>query len=275
MAKEWELAKLIIDAKKNVDSMWYIAENVPIIANINLREREYSILQNFYVNCCAVLDKSFPKQKKKLCAEDEVIDRIYYERDKKYAHKDDDYEPVPFQSLSELTERLKSQLIYVREKCATYLPKELTLDFVPHDRELFRLINGLTADKEEEIKRKKYIGYGQTIPEGNDTLTFKPLYDTDDLKRLPEEERKKYCVIIENGLNSYEGLQNRQDSCIKVNLLYGQKMWVTPNVNALKMVQELKRYGFMDQYEILQVDKLNDEEKQKLFARIVGNEIRI
>ena len=71
MAKEWELAKLIIDAKKNVDSMWYIAENVPIIANINLRDREYSILQNFYVNCCAVLDKSFPKRKKKLCAEDE------------------------------------------------------------------------------------------------------------------------------------------------------------------------------------------------------------
>ena len=43
MAKEWELAKLIIDAKKNVDSMWYIAENVPIIANINLRDREYSL----------------------------------------------------------------------------------------------------------------------------------------------------------------------------------------------------------------------------------------
>ena len=27
--------------------------------------------------------------------------------DKKYAHKDDDYEPVPFQSLLELTERFK------------------------------------------------------------------------------------------------------------------------------------------------------------------------
>lgn len=274
MAKEWELAKLIIDAKKNVDSMWYIAENVPIIANINLRDREYSILQNFYVNCCAVLDKSFPKRKKKLCAEDKVIDRIYYERDKKYAHKDDDYEPVPFQSLLELTERLKSQLIYVREKCATYLPKELTLDFVPYDRELFRLINGLTADKEEEIKRKKYIGYGQTIPEGNDTLTFKPLYDTDDLKRLPEEERKKYCVIIENGLNSYEGLQNRQDSCIKANLLYGQKMWVKPNANALKMVQELKRYGFMDQYEILRVDKLNDEKGIALFNTIINTGVK-
>lgn len=274
MAKEWELAKLIIDAKKNVDSMWYIAENVPIIANINLRDREYSILQNFYVNCCAVLDKSFSKQKKKLCAEDEVIDRIYYERDKKYAHKDDDYEPVPFQSLLELTERLKSQLIYVREKCATYLPKELTLDFVPYDRELFRLINGLTADKEEEIKRKKYIWYGQTIPEGNDTLTFKPLYDTDDLKRLPEEEREKYCVIIENGLNSYEGLQNRQDFCIRVNLLFGEKTWVTPNADALKMVQELKRYGFMDQYEILQVDKLNDEKGIALFNTIINTGVK-
>ena len=273
--QKWELAKYLIDAKKDVDSVWYIAENVPIIANINLREKEESVLRDFYVNCCNVLDKSFPKKKKEICKNDEIIARIYYERDKKYAHKDEDYKAIPFNSFSELCERMKKQLIHVREVCADFLPKEITFDFVPHDKGLFRFINGLTAEKEEEIKRKKYIGYGQSIPEGNDTLTFKPLYDTDDLKRLTEEERKKYCVIIENGLNSYEGLQNRQDSCIKVNLLFGKKAWVTPNADALKMLQELKRYGFMDQYEILQVDKLNDEEKQRLFARIVGNEIEI
>ena len=100
------------------------------------------------------------------------------------------------------------------------------------------------------------------------------MYDTDDLKRLPEEERKKYCVIIENGLNSYEGLQNRQDSCIKVNLLYGQKMWMKSNADALKMVQELKRYGFMDQYEILQVDKLNDEKGIALFNTIINTGVK-
>ena len=94
------------------------------------------------------------------------------------------------------------------------------------------------------------------------------------MKRLPEEERKKYCVIIENGLNSYEGLQNRQDSCIKVNLLYGQKMWMKPNADTLKMVQELKRYGFMDQYEILQVDKLNDEKGIALFNTIINTGVK-
>mgnify|MGYP006934597264 FL=1 len=94
------------------------------------------------------------------------------------------------------------------------------------------------------------------------------------MKRLPEEERKKYCVIIENGLNSYEGLQNRQDSCIRVNLLFGEKTWVTPNADALKMVQELKRYGFMDQYEILQVDKLNDEKGIALFNTIINTGVK-
>ena len=38
--QKWELAKYLIDAKKDVDSVWYIAENVPIIANINLRGKE-------------------------------------------------------------------------------------------------------------------------------------------------------------------------------------------------------------------------------------------
>lgn len=269
--QKWELAKYLIDAKKDVDSVWYIAENVPIIANINLREKEESILRDFYVNCCNVLDKSFPKKKSVICRDDEIIKRIYYERDKKYAHKDDDYKAIPFNSLSELCERMKDQLTHVREVCAEFLPKEITLDFVPHDKELFRFINGLTAEKEEEIKKKKFSGYGEKIPEGKDTLTFVPLYDTDALKCLTEEERKKYCVVIENGLNSYEGLQNRQDSCIKINLLFGEETWVTPNAATLKMVQELKRHGFMDQYEILQVDMLNDKEKQRLFARIVGN----
>ncbi len=270
--QKWELAKYLIDAKKDVDSVWYIAENVPIIANINLLEKEESILRDFYVNCCNVLDKSFPKKKSVICRDDEIIKRIYYERDKKYAHKDDDYKAIPFNSLSELCERMKDQLTHVREVCAEYLPKEITLDFVPHDKELFRFINGLTADKEEEIKRKKYIGYGQPIPTGSVTYERKSLYDTDAIKDMTDEQKNEYCVIFENGLNSYEGVQERQDSCIKVNLLDNQNMWATPNPKTFDCIKKLKSAGLLDQYEIPIIEKLSDDKNRELFLQILSEQ---
>lgn len=270
--QKWELAKYLIDAKKDVDSVWYIAENVPIIANINLREKEESVLRDFYVNCCNVLDKSFHKKKKEICKNDEIIARIYYERDKKYAHKDEDYKAIPFNSFSELGERMKKQLIHVCEVCADFLPEEITLDFVPHDKGLFRFINGLTAEKEEEIKRKKYIGYGQPIPPGSVTYERKPLYDTDTIKDMTEEQKKEYCVIFENGLNSYEGVQERQDSCIKVNLLDNQNMWATPNQKAFERIKKLRDAGLVDQYEVPVIEKLSDDKNRELFLQILSEQ---
>lgn len=270
--QEWKLAEYLINAKKNVDSIWYIAENVPIIANINLREKEEFILRSFYVNCCNVLDKSFPKKKKELCHEDEIIARIYYERDKKYAHKDDNYKAIPYKSFTELCERMKNQLIHIREVCAKFLPEVITLDFVPHDKELFRYINGLTSEKEEEIKRKKYIGYNLPISFEGEKCEKTVLYDTDIIKDMTEEQKNEYCVIMENGLNSYEGIQERQDSCIKINLLYNQNIWATPNPKSLDCIKKLKEAGFLDQYEIPQIETMLDEKKQKIFSQILSEQ---
>lgn len=270
--QKWKLAEYLISAKKNIDSIWYIAENVHTIANINLREKEESILRSFYVNCCNVLDKSFPKQKKDLCREDKIVARIYYERDKKYAHKDDDYKAIPFKSFTELCDRMKNQLIHVRNICAEFLPEVITLDFVPHDKELFRYINGLTAEKEEKIKRKKYIGYNQPIPSGSVTYERTPLYDTDALKDMTEEQKKEYCVIMENGLNSYEGIQERQDSCIKINLLFHYNMWATPNPKSFECIKKLRDAGLIDQYEIPRIEILSDEQNQKLFLQILSEQ---
>ena len=270
--KKWELAKYLIDAKKDVDSVWYIAGNVPIIANINLQEKVNFILRDFYVNCCNVVDNAFPKQKKKLCDGNETINRIYYERDKKYAHKDEGYKPIPFNSLKELSNRMKAELVCVLNTCKEFLPEDITLDFVPHDRELFRFINGLTRDREQEILKIKHPNYNQPIPKGCETFTKKPLYDIDTLKELTEEEKNEYCVIMENGLNSYEGVQTRQDACIKINLLTDRDMWVTPNMDSIMMMEELKKHGLVDQFEILQMDKLlNSQEARDLFNKIVSN----
>ena len=94
---KWELSRYLIDAKKSVDSILFINEHIKKIANLDIRGRVASLRRDFYINCCVVLDKSFPKDKKKIC-EDEVISSIYYERDKNGAHKDENYNPKEYNS---------------------------------------------------------------------------------------------------------------------------------------------------------------------------------
>ena len=268
---QWELARYIIDAKKCVDSIWFIAENISLIANINLREKTNSILNAFYINVCTVLDNAFPKQKKELCSKDKIIERVYYERDKNYAHKDINYKSIPFNNFYELKDRLVKQIIHIRNLCKQMLPKVLTLDFVPHDIELFRFINGLTAEKEEEIKSKKYPLYNAPIPNIESSITKTVLYDVDDLRGLTEEQKDEYCVVMENGLNSYEGIQLRQDACIKVNILTGNtNIWTSPIAKSLKKIQLLIRKGFLDQYEIPIMEKLLDPGNIKIFNNILN-----
>ena len=151
----------MIDAKKNIDSIIFIEENIDKICNLNLRRKVEELRREFYINCCVVLDKSHPKNKKKIC-EDKLIEAIYYERDKNCAHRDDDYKSPEFNQLSDMIETMKHQIQKVLVVCKDSLPNNITLDFVSHDKELFRLIYGITAEKEEEIKHRKYPEYGKT-----------------------------------------------------------------------------------------------------------------
>lgn len=59
------MAKYLIDAKKNVDSILFIEENIDKVCNLNLRRKIEELRREFYINCCVVLDKSHPKNKKK------------------------------------------------------------------------------------------------------------------------------------------------------------------------------------------------------------------
>ena len=48
----------------------------------------------------------------------------------------------------------------------------------------------------------------------------KDFQDTEDLRDIPLEERDQYGVAMNNGINFYEGVQNRQDACIRINVLF-------------------------------------------------------
>ena len=259
---KWSMAKYLIDAKKNIDSIIFIEENIDKVCNLNLRRKVEELRREFYINCCVVLDKSHPKNKKKIC-EDKLIEAIYYERDKNCAHRDDDYKSPEFNQLSDMIETMKHQIQKVLVVCKDSLPNNITLDFVSHDKELFRLIYGITAEKEEEIKHRKYPEYGKT-PQSGDFITKKIFQEAEDIRTI--KNKNEYAVIIENGINFYEALQNRQDACIKINVLYNLETWCSFNQESFSKIQKLKKAGGLNGFDmpVMQKDNAQLEEFMSL-----------
>lgn len=269
---KWEAARYFIDAKKCIDSVWYIAENGKHISNINLRKKVDELLRVFYINCCVVLDETH--NKKALCQADTTIKRIYYERDKDKAHKDADYKPIQFASLFELRDIMKDQLLAVYNNCGSVLPDNITLNYVPHDKELFRLVHSLTSEKEEEIKKLKYPLYNNVPSEADDSQAIikTVFYDTEDIRGIPEEQRDQYAVVFENGINMFEGLQERQDACIRLNVLFDQNMWCSLTDKNVEYLIRLSKLGLLDVFFMPALPKPDNQEALEEFYKIMRGE---
>lgn len=260
MVEQWELARNLIDAKKAVDSLWYISQHTKELFNV--RGLCNSKRSDYYINICAVLDKSICKngKKREFINSNSIIARLYHERDKHYAHKDKNYQPnFPWNSLEAEAFSYQSELRNLLNMCKNSLPKEITLDFVCYDGELFRRIEKISPIDEEKIKKQKYPLYQQPIPKGAETYTYKILYDIDDLQGMSDEEKSKYCVVFENGLTIEEGLQLRQDACIKVNILFDKDIWYSPNQENWKECKKLRDDGFFDKYGCINLSKIMQE----------------
>ena len=216
---EWQLTRYLIDSKKCIDSLLYIELNFNKIINLDLREIIESKLRLFYINLCVVLDYSFSrKERKELKKNDKIVEKIYYERDKNYAHKDIDYEKIVSIELSDIVHKVKKELEYCFELCRKKLPSNITIDYVSYDRNLFRFANSITPLIEEQINKTLY-----RVSKKENGKKYNIFDDTEDLKYV--DNKNDYAIIIENGLILKEGLQNRQDSCIKFNVLHDENMW--------------------------------------------------
>lgn len=245
---KWELARYLIDAKKCVDRVLFIAQNAENLPPIDLRFQVYEAKAIFYVNCGVILDKAFPKKKKEICVDPEV-EAIYYERDKNSAHKDENYQPHEYSSLQAIADELKAQLEKVRHLCNEALPQELTLDFVPHDPVLFRLLHGITKEKEAQILDRRF-------PSRNSMLVSAggkeyPLFnDTEDLRLIPEECMKDYAVLMSMGIRMEEDIQKLQDACIRINALHNQNVWMQIKSTELSTHLKLRAAGIYDCFDI-------------------------
>lgn len=266
---KWEVARYLIDAKKNIDSIMYINKNIYELNNIDVSLKIRNVMQSFYLNLSYVLDEKYNTRDKKqsICRNNKIIKSIYYERDKDKAHKDSNYQRTKYDSIEEIIESMKKQIFEVRKKCEDIIAKEVTLDFVPHDKELFRIVNGINREKEDKICRKKYF-ISDSLNENN--ITRKIFYDTEELKE--NREKDKYAVIMKDGINIYEGIQERQDACIKVNVLNNTNIWVQFNSKSKKKIEKLIKTGLVNKYGIPLSFEEMSQEQWKVFTKIMKNE---
>ena len=269
MMNKWEVARYLIDAKKNIDSIMYINKNIYELNNIDVNLKIRDVMRSFYLNLSYVLDEKYDTRDKKqcICRNNKIIESIYYERDKDKAHKDSNYQRTKYDSIEEIIETMKKQIFEVRKKCEDIIAKEVTLDFVPHDKELFRIVNGINREKEDKICRKKYF-ISDSLNENN--ITRKIFYDTEELKE--NREKDKYAVIMKDGINIYEGTQERQDACIKVNVLNNTNIWVQFNSKSKKKIEKLIKTGLVNKYGIPLSYEEMSQEQWKVFTKIIKNE---
>ena len=289
---KWQIADYLIKAKKCIDSLLYISLNAKKLSNLQMVDRVENIRRNFYINLCYILDKKFKtKQKQKICETNQLINRVYYERDKNSAHKDNDYIPRRYNSIELEIKDKKCEINEVKTICQELLPDYITLDYVPHDYELFRVVHRINAQIEKDLELIKYprgtFHSYQLSEEGrhvfkafdteqqdrenarmfgydyDEVISKRPVESVEDIKFMSEEDKNRAAILIQNGVNSYEGLQNRQDSCIKLNVLYGYDTWVVPNLQALELNEKLKEIGFFDDFELPHWEILEDKTKEK------------
>lgn len=259
---KWELARYILDAKKSIDSVLYISNHIEELSMIDLRSEVNEIKRKFYVNGCVVLDKCFPKNKKEIC-EEEIIKSIYYERDKNYAHKDDDYKMREYVTMDEISDEMKTQLQCIVDTCIDFLPVELTLDYVAFDSKLFRIVNGITKEKEDEILNYKHLNRGKQFVVPNEyTRTFKVFNDTEDIRNISSNEKSQYATILSVGICIEETMQHLQDGVVKCNVLYGLNMWVSINQSKLNEIKKLRELGMLDNCDIPYIPKNKKDEKR-------------
>lgn len=92
-----------------------------------------------------------------------------------------------------------------------------------YDRNLFRFVNMITPEIENKLNE---LLYNQKKSNNNYSKDFKVFNnDTEDIRTITD--LNDYAVLFDNGINLKEGLQNRQDACIKINVLFNQNIWVT------------------------------------------------
>jgi len=234
--KKWTNAYHLFLAKKAVDSIMYIAENAYELSSFDLHSKTEEKRRTFYVELRNVYNACFKGNKYKALKADEIVKKTLYEADKRYAHSDSDYQVSSSEKNWDTEiEKLRSFFYHCLHICKGGLPQEFKLNFVPYDKELFFLANGINRIKLEAIKKAIHPLYGK---DNNETSSdSRKVFNY--IEEIPSiTNTNEYVTICDCGITFFEGLQNRQEWLIKTNILFGSNTWVSPK---WKSIEEARR----------------------------------
>lgn len=65
MMDKWQMSRYLIDAKKSVDTILFLAKYGESVSMVNIREKVIETRRKYYVNACVVLDMCFPKKRRR------------------------------------------------------------------------------------------------------------------------------------------------------------------------------------------------------------------
>lgn len=254
MSNKWVLAEYFLSAKKAVDTILYISKYHKSISPYILKKRSDEAQRIFYISCAIVIDKALSKKtRNSIRSENQIIQAIYYERDKKYAHADNDYQKSEFSSFAELAEILKTRLGEVYFVCQDALPSCFASpDYVIFDSELFRIVNQIDYRREQEILDIKYPGRKLTMSNlAQNAHIIKALNYSEDIKSIPENKRNEYGIVLKMGLTLEESVQSLQDSFVLINIYFDKDVWVSIKKGIDKLYQTAREKGLMNECDLL------------------------
>lgn len=259
LMRKWEFTKYLISAKKDVDSLLFIHNNlnyIPIALRMDYVDR---IRDHFYINCCVVVDHFLDdhnimntkteSKRTEWKKERPLIESLFYERDKNSAHIDETYRSKHYESFLRLIKEMKMQIKAILQECSDCLPDNIVIDYFPHDKVLFRLINKISISDEDEINKSKYVDHKEGFAIGNLSKPRQVVYDIKELRGLTKEEKQNLAVTVDAGLNFYEAQQNLQDFYILVNDIHDFNLWTYNVADRCKVYEKLKSTGIIDQYD--------------------------
>lgn len=267
----WELAKYLLSAKKDIDSLLYIKDNLDNISTIIKKDYIDRLRDHFYINCCVVIDEYLEqknikgKEKTEWKESYPKIQQLYYERDKNSAHIDDDYKIKNYISFNQIVNEMKGQLHQIYNICIDLLPEVFEINYFPHDKVLFRLINNVDIKKEKEINKSKYVDHTEGYAIGDSPRIIDVVYDIKELRGLSRERKKELGAIVEAGLNFFEFQQNLQDFYILINNIHDLDYWTFNVNNRVNAYLELKKSGIIDNFD--------RPKKLKIFTTEIKNHV--
>ena len=238
---KWKNFSFMLTCKENLDSFSYLLDNYNFIIDFDLNLNK--IRSEFYLTLVKLLDRTIcvnSDDKRRLKREDEIINNIYYHRDKGYAHKDNNYDDKSHilwehDDLKSELNGLKSYLTHVKNLLINYLPSIVTLDFVSYDSSFFGMVNRLNLKDLNVIKNDKYMHY-------NNIETLK----TGVQKKIMDGDVVEFSC--EDGLVDFERLQNRQRFCVLINEKLGCDIWCQFDEKIQDDIEFLRSLGFLDEF---------------------------